>query len=52
MTDANGGDTTDTPTHKEYVKYSGALVGGGLLTDCTGGSGSTETAASTVTSGD
>ncbi|WP_049985024.1 ABC transporter substrate-binding protein [Halobellus rufus] len=32
-----------TPTRREYVKYGGAVVGGGLLTGCIGGSG-TDTA--------
>jgi iron complex transport system substrate-binding protein len=27
------------PTRREYVKYSGAVIGGGLLAGCTGGGG-------------
>jgi iron complex transport system substrate-binding protein len=29
----------EAPTRREYVKYGGAVVGGGLLAGCTGGSG-------------
>ncbi|MFC6824569.1 ABC transporter substrate-binding protein [Halopelagius fulvigenes] len=30
----------ETVTRRDYVKYGGALVGGGLLSGCTGGTGS------------
>lgn len=29
----------ETVTRRDYVKYGGALVGGGLLAGCTGGNG-------------
>jgi len=50
MTD-NDTDTTDAPTRRDYVKYGGAVVGGGLLAGCTGdsNSGSTSTPTSTET---
>jgi len=31
-------DTTEAPTRREYVKYGGAVVGGGLLAGCAGDS--------------
>ncbi|WP_324761230.1 ABC transporter substrate-binding protein [Haloarcula montana] len=39
------GDPTDyeAPTRREYVKYSGAVVGGGLLAGCTGQSNNEST---------
>jgi ABC-type Fe3+-hydroxamate transport system substrate-binding protein len=40
-----GGDDTirhEAPTRREYVKYSGAVVGGGLLAGCIGESGDGE----------
>src|SRR6056297_767868 len=41
----------EAPTRREYVKYGGAFIGGGLLAGCTGQSdtGGTPTAASTDT---
>ncbi|AUV80665.1 ABC transporter substrate-binding protein [Salinigranum rubrum] len=32
--------TTETPTRREYVKYGGAVLGGGLLAGCAGDTGS------------
>ena len=42
-------NTTETPTRREYVKYGGAIVGGGLLAGCTGQSESESTPESTGT---
>jgi iron complex transport system substrate-binding protein len=39
----------DAPTRREYVKYGGAIVAGGLLAGCSGGDDSTQAAASTTT---
>lgn len=39
----------ETPTRREYVKYGGAVIGGGLLAGCTGNGGSDSTPASTET---
>lgn len=33
----------DAPTRREYLKYGGAIVGGGLLAGCTGNSGAEST---------
>jgi ABC-type Fe3+-hydroxamate transport system substrate-binding protein len=43
--------TSEAPTRREYVKYGGAVVGGGLLAGCTGQSdgGSTPESTSTET---
>jgi len=38
-----------TPTRREYVKYGGALVTGGLLAGCTGDGGSAETTTDATT---
>ncbi|WP_435064009.1 ABC transporter substrate-binding protein [Halobaculum sp. EA56] len=46
--DANT-EPTGAPTRRDYVKYGGAVVGGGLLAGCTGGSGGD---AATDTAGD
>jgi iron complex transport system substrate-binding protein len=32
--------TSEAPTRREYMKYGGAVIGGGLLAGCTGQSGS------------
>jgi iron complex transport system substrate-binding protein len=47
-------DDTATPTRRDYVKYGGAVVSGGVLAGCTGGSGpgATPTAGSTTTEDD
>jgi len=43
-------DTThEAPTRRDYVKYGGAVVGGGLLAGCTGDSGSDGSGDSTTT---
>jgi iron complex transport system substrate-binding protein len=39
----------EAPTRREYVKYGGAVIGGGLLAGCTGESGSGSTPDSTST---
>ena len=43
----------EAPTRRDYIRYGGAVVGGGLLAGCTGGSGTegttTETATETTT---
>ncbi|SFR91070.1 ABC-type Fe3+-hydroxamate transport system, substrate-binding protein [Halomicrobium zhouii] len=44
--DASG---REAPTRREYVKYGGAVVGGGLLAGCTGGSGGGSTPDATAT---
>jgi len=36
MSDTNQ-NTTGAPTRRDYVKYGGAVIGGGLLAGCTGG---------------
>ena len=33
----------DAPTRREYLKYGGAIIGGGLLAGCTGNAGSEST---------
>jgi iron complex transport system substrate-binding protein len=43
------GDTTGAPTRREYLKYGGAVVGGGLLAGCTGEADSGDTSESTST---
>jgi iron complex transport system substrate-binding protein len=44
-------DTTEAATRRDYIKYGGAVVGGGLLAGCTGDSGqTTDTPTSTDTS--
>jgi ABC-type Fe3+-hydroxamate transport system substrate-binding protein len=46
----DGTGTTGAPTRRDYVKYGGAVVGGGLLAGCTGGDpGSTPESTSTET---
>jgi len=40
----------EAPTRRQYVKYGGAVVGGGLLAGCTGGSGDESTSESATTS--
>lgn len=51
---ANDDRGLETPTRRDYMKYGGAVVGGGLLAGCTGDSGSesspTETTTDTPTS--
>ncbi|MFB6301846.1 MAG: ABC transporter substrate-binding protein [Haloferacaceae archaeon] len=49
MDDSN--TTSDAPTRRDYIKYSGALVSGAALAGCTGGSGAeaAESATSTAT---
>ena len=43
-------ETTEAPTRRDYVKYGGAVVAGGLLAGCTGEAGeTTNTPASTET---
>ncbi|ESP89741.1 hypothetical protein [Candidatus Halobonum tyrrellensis] len=42
-------DTGETPTRRDYVKYGGAVVGGGLLAGCTGDSDGGSTPDSTAT---
>ena len=37
MSDDNKPRTTVAPTRRDYVKYSGAVIGGGLLAGCSGG---------------
>lgn len=39
----------EAPTRRDYVKYGGAVVGGGLLAGCTGGSDSGSTSTETET---
>jgi iron complex transport system substrate-binding protein len=39
----------ETPTRREYVKYGGAVVAGGLLAGCSSGDRSTPTVGSTAT---
>lgn len=39
----------ETPTRREYVKYGGMVIGGGLLAGCTGGSDPESTPESTAT---
>ncbi len=34
-------DTNEGPTRRDYLKYGGALVGGGLVAGCAGGGGGT-----------
>ena len=36
-------NTTEAPTRREYVKYGDAVVAGGALAGCTGGTESTRT---------
>ncbi|MDF9744388.1 ABC transporter substrate-binding protein [Natrinema salsiterrestre] len=43
----NDPNTTEAPTRREYVKYGGAVVGGGLLAGCAGQSDSRSTPEST-----
>ncbi|MFC6723367.1 ABC transporter substrate-binding protein [Halobium palmae] len=44
----NDTNTTEAPTRRDYVKYGGAVVGGGLLAGCSGdGSGASPTVAET-----
>jgi iron complex transport system substrate-binding protein len=44
-------DTTEAASRRDYIKYGGAVVGGGLLAGCTGDSGqTTDTPTSTDTS--
>ncbi|SIS13961.1 ABC transporter substrate-binding protein [Natronorubrum thiooxidans] len=45
----NDASTTGAPTRREYVKYGSAIVGGGLIAGCTGGSGTTPEQADTST---
>ena len=40
-------DGHDAPTRREYLKFGGAVIGGGLLTGCTGDTGSGATPEST-----
>jgi len=49
---ADDASEREAPTRREYVKYGGAVVGGGLLAGCAGESesGSTSTATETETS--
>ncbi|EMA50247.1 ABC transporter substrate-binding protein [Halococcus thailandensis] len=59
MGDNDSDTTTGPPTRREYVKYGGAVIGGGLLAGCTGessseggtGAGATNTANETTTGG-
>jgi len=48
-------DAPDAPTRRDYLKYGGAVLGGGLLAGCTGqtdwGSSSTRTTEDTQTAG-
>ncbi|WP_134671692.1 ABC transporter substrate-binding protein [Halorussus marinus] len=44
---ANDDSEYERPTRREYVKFGGAIVGGGLLAGCTGGEGSTPTQTTT-----
>jgi iron complex transport system substrate-binding protein len=48
MTD-DGTQTTAAPTRREYIKYGGAVVGGGLLAGCGGDSGSESSPTGTAT---
>ncbi|WP_459190668.1 ABC transporter substrate-binding protein [Halosimplex sp. J119] len=57
MSDKNT-NATETPTRRGYIKYGGAVIGGGLLAGCAGesgsdgesdGGGSTDTPTETVT---
>ncbi len=41
--------TTEVPTRREYVKYGGAVIGGGLLAGCSGQAESGATSESTST---
>ncbi|SFG08941.1 iron complex transport system substrate-binding protein [Halopelagius inordinatus] len=47
-----GSPEDETPTRREYVRYAGAVAGGGLLAGCTGGSGSESTPNATETEAD
>jgi len=51
---SNQDTTHGTPTRREYVKYGGAVIGGGLLAGCTGdeGAGSESEPTSTATESD
>lgn len=50
----NDTSSTEAPTRREYVKYGGAVVGGGLLAGCTGDSdgGTTPVSEATETNTD
>ena len=54
MTDSD--PSSGRPTRREYVKYGGAIIGGGLLAGCSGqsngGSGSTEQAGRSTSTGE
>jgi ABC-type Fe3+-hydroxamate transport system substrate-binding protein len=45
----NDTNTTDAPTRRDYLKYGGAVVGGGLLAGCTGQSDGESTPGKTST---
>jgi ABC-type Fe3+-hydroxamate transport system substrate-binding protein len=47
MADDSSG--TGDPTRRDYVRYGGAVIGGGLLAGCTGQSGSDQTPTETAT---
>jgi iron complex transport system substrate-binding protein len=47
----NDGDNGE-PTRREYVKYGGAVLGGGLLAGCSGGENSDSAATETATESD
>jgi len=48
----NDTSTTEAPTRRDYMKYGGAVVGGGLLAGCAGQSDSSDTPGSTATESD
>ncbi|WP_327053578.1 ABC transporter substrate-binding protein [Halomicrococcus gelatinilyticus] len=45
-------DGDDAPTRRDYLKYGGAVVGGGLLAGCLGDSGSQSATSTTTTETD
>ncbi|MFH5797160.1 ABC transporter substrate-binding protein [Haladaptatus sp. CMAA 1911] len=48
MSDNDNKRTTEAPTRRDYVKYGGAVIGGGLLAGCTDDSGAESTATETT----
>lgn len=45
----NNTDTTEAPTRRDYVKYGGAILGGGILAGCSGDGGTESTPDATTT---
>ncbi|MBP2251090.1 ABC-type Fe3+-hydroxamate transport system substrate-binding protein [Halarchaeum solikamskense] len=48
MSDNTDTNTTEAPTRRDYVKYGGAVIGGGLLAGCSGGDPSSTTSGATT----